>query len=114
MEAMNMRVNDDGKFFGRVVAAFAGAVPVLIIGGIVWWSDGRLADSRAAEAITRIEKRIDTVEAEAREARKNAAEDRQKIAEMFAELRSTSRGVSRIESLLDRWSSAPPQTPLRP
>ncbi len=37
MEAMNMRVNDDGKFFGRVVAAFAGAVPVLIIGGIVWW-----------------------------------------------------------------------------
>lgn len=104
---MSMRVNEDGKFFGRVVAAFAGAVPVLIIGGIVWWSDGRLADSRAAESISRIEKRIDTVEAEAREARKNAAEDRQKIAEMAAELRNTARGVSRIEGILDRWSGPP-------
>ena len=107
MATVSMRVNEDGKFFGRVVAAFAGAVPVLVIGGIVWWSDGRLADSRAAEAIARIEKRIDTVEAEAREARKSAAEDRQKIAEMAAELRNTSRGVSRIEGILDRWSGPP-------
>lgn len=52
-----------------VVAAFAGAIPVMAIGGIVWWADARSANSRAAEAITRIEKRIDAVEAEAREAR---------------------------------------------
>ena len=110
---MNLRVNRDGKLWDRVVGS---AIPIglsLALAGIVWWRDASNADSRASEAITRIEMRIDKVEVEAREARRSAAEDRQKTVEMAADLRNMARGVSRIETLLDRWTSAP-QTPSRP
>lgn len=110
---MNMKVNDDGKFFGRVVAAFAGAAPVLLIGGIVWWSDARNADTRAADAIGRIEKRLDRVESDGQEMRRSAAEDRQKTAELAGDVRNVLRSTARIEALLDRWATAPPQ-PSRP
>lgn len=103
---MNMRVNEDGRLWPRVVAAAipAGVSVVISIAAfaVMFWSESKTVDAKTADAITRIERRIDTVEAEAREARRSAAEDRQKIAEMMAELRSTSRGVSRIEALLDR------------
>lgn len=111
---MNMKVNDDGKFFGRVVAAFAGAVPVLLIGGIVWWADARTADRQAAESITRIEKRIDTVEAEAKEARMSAAADRQKTVELAGDVRNVLRSTSRIEAILDRLMMIQPPAPSRP
>ena len=103
---MNMRVNEDGRLWPRVVAAAIPAgIPVAISIGafaLIFWADSKTIDAKTADAITRIEQRIDTVENEAREARRAAAEDRQKIAEMMAELRSTSHGVSRIEALLDR------------
>lgn len=110
---MNLRVNQDGKLWDRFVAS---AIPVAIglaLAGIVWWKDATNADSRASEAITRIEGRIDKVEAEAREARRSAAEDRQKTAELAADLRNVARGVGRIEAILDRWA-ATPTPPLRP
>lgn len=103
---MNMRVNEDGRLWPRVVAAAIPACVSVVISigafALMFWSESKTVDAKTADAITRIERRIDTVENEAREARRAAAEDRQKIAEMMAELRSTSRGVSRIESLLDR------------
>lgn len=103
---MTMRANEDGRLWPRVVAATipAGVSMVISVGAfaVMFWSDSKTLDAKTADAITRIERRIDTVENEAREARRAAAEDRQKIAEMAAELRSTSRGVSRIEALLDR------------
>ena len=103
---MTMRANEDGRLWPRVVAAAipAGISVAISIGAfaLMFWSDSKTVDAKTADAITRIERRIDTVENEAREARRAAAEDRQKIAEMMAELRSTSRGVSRIEALLDR------------
>lgn len=97
-----MKVNEDGKFFGRVVAAFAGAAPVFAVGAILWWSDARNADSRAADSIQRIEMRLDKVETEAREARRSAAEDRQKTAELAGDVRNVLRSTARIEALLDR------------
>ncbi|MBN9469982.1 MAG: hypothetical protein J0J10_14545 [Bosea sp.] len=103
---MNMRVNEDGRLWPRVVAAAipAGVSVVISIAAfaVMFWSESKTVDAKTADAITRIERRVDTVEAEAREARQVAAKDREKIAEMMAELRSTSRGVSRIEGLLDR------------
>lgn len=103
---MTMRVNEDGRLWPRVVAA---AIPAamgaaLSIGSFafMFWAESKTVDAKTADAITQIERRIDTVEAEAREARRSAAEDRQKIAEMAAELRSTSHSISRIEALLDR------------
>lgn len=102
---MNLRVNQDGKFWDRVVAAFAGAAPVLIIGAVMWWADSRQADSKAADAITRMERRIDTVETEAREARRSAAEDRAKTAELAGDVRNVLRSTARIEALLDRMYS---------
>lgn len=106
-----MKVNEDGKFFGRVVAAFAGAVPVLFFGGILWWADARTADQKAVESISRIEKRMDTVEAEAKEARMSAAADRQKTAELAGDVRNVLRSTARIEALLDRMMMAPPKSP---
>lgn len=103
---MNMRVNEDGRLWPRVIAAAIPAGVSLTISiaayAIMFWSESKTVDAKTADAITRIERRIDTVENEAHEARRAAAEDRQKIAEMAAELRSTSHGVSRIEALLDR------------
>jgi len=110
---MNLRVNRDGKLWDRVVGA---AIPVCFtigLAGLVWWRDASNADTRASEAISRIEIRIDKVEAEAREARRSAAEDRQKTAELAADLRNVARGVGRIEAILDRWAAAPPP-PSRP
>lgn len=104
---MNLRVNQDGKFWDRFVAAAIPTAIGLAIAGIVWWKDASNNDSRAADAISRIERRIDTVESEAREARKTAADDRQKTAELAADVRNIARGVSRIEGVLDRWSAAP-------
>lgn len=106
---MSLKVNDDGRFFGRVVAAFAGAAPVLVVGAILWWRDAGVADSRAAEAITRIERRIDAVENEAREARQAAGVDRQKTAELAGDVRNVLRSTARIEALLDRMMMVPPQ-----
>ncbi len=114
MAPMSMKVNDDGKFFGRVVAAFAGALPVLLVGSIVWWADARTADQKAAESIVRIEKRMDTVEAEAKEARMSAAADRQKTAELAGDVRNVLRSTARIEALLDRMMMVQPPTPSRP
>ena len=105
---MSMKVNDDGKFFGRVVAAFAGAAPVLAVGAIIWWRDAGLA----AEAIGRIEKRLDRVENDGQEMRRSAAEDRQKTAELAGDVRNVLRSTARIEALLDRWTAAP--SPSRP
>lgn len=103
---MNIRVNDDGRLWPRVVAAAIPAGVSLFISiaafAVMFWSDSKTVDAKTADAITRIERRIDAVEGEAREARRVAAEDRQKLAEIVAELRSTSRGVSRIEGLMDR------------
>lgn len=113
MAPVSMKVNEDGKFFGRVVAAFAGAVPVLLFGSILWWADARTADRQAAESITRIEKRVDTVEAEAKEARMSAAADRQKTAELAGDVRNVLRSTARIEALLDRMMMVQP-SPSRP
>lgn len=89
---MNMLVNEDGRLWPRVVAAAIPAGVSLTISiaafAIMFWSESKTVDAKTADAITRIERRIDTVENEAREARRAAAEDRQKIAEMMAELRS--------------------------
>lgn len=104
---MNLRVNRDGKLWDRVVGA---AIPLaigLLPVAFLWWRDAGYADVRANEAITRIEVRIDKVEAEAREARKAASDNRQKIAEMAAVLRKTEDGVSRINNILDRWAGPP-------
>lgn len=112
---MNMKVNDDGKFFGRVVAAFAGAVPVLVFGGVVWWADARSADTRAAESITRIERRMDTVEEAQRKQAEQAAADRQKLAELNTTVQSMSKTTDRIdrrlETLYDRLVGGPPSRP---
>lgn len=111
---MNVKVNQDGKFWDRLVAA---AIPMALglgIAGIVWWRDASNSDSRASEAITRMESRMDKIEADAREARRSAAEDRQKTAEMAADLRNVTRGVARIETLLDRWAPSTPPIPSRP
>ncbi|SEG61101.1 hypothetical protein [Bosea lathyri] len=110
---MNLRVNQDGKFWDRFVASAIPAAIGLTIAGIVWWRDASNADSRASEAIGRIELRIDKVEVEAREARRSAAEDRQKTVELAADMRNVLRSTSRIETLLDRWMGAPP-SPSRP
>lgn len=114
MAPVSMKVNEDGKFFGRVVAAFAGAAPVLMLGGILWWADARTADKQAADAISRIEKRMDTVEAEAKEARMSAAADRQKTAELAGDVRNVLRSTSRIEALLDRLMMIQPPSSSRP
>lgn len=96
-----MRANEDGRLWPRVIAAAISAGVSLLISlsvfVIMFQADSRAVDAKKADAIWHIERRIDTVEAEARKARRPAAEDRQKIAEIAAELRSTSRGVSRIE-----------------
>lgn len=109
---MSLRVNQDGKFFDRVIAAFAGAAPVLIIGAVMWWADSRQADSKAVDAITRMERRIDAVEGEAREARKSADLDRQKTIELAGDVRNVLRSTARIEAILDRLYGMP--SPGRP
>lgn len=109
---MNMKVNQDGKFFDRLIAA---AIPMtlgLVIAGLIWWKDASNNDSRASEALTRLENRVEKVEIESRESRRSAAEDRQKTVELAADLRNVARGVTRIETLLDRWANGPP--PSRP
>lgn len=115
MANVSMKVNEDCKFFGRVVAAFAGAVPVLFIGGIVWWSDARNADTRAAESITRIEKRMDTVEEAQRRQAEQAAADRQKLAELNTTVQSMNKTTDRIdrrlETLYDRLVGSPASRP---
>ena len=108
---MNVRVNQDGKFLDRLIAA---AIPMalgLFIAGIVWWKDASNNDTRASEALARLESRIDKVEVESREARRSAAEDRAKTVELAADLRNVARGVTRIETLLDRWANGPAGAP---
>ncbi|MBD3844277.1 hypothetical protein IED13_01105 [Bosea sp. SSUT16] len=115
MAPVNMRVNDDGKFFGRVVAAFAGAVPVLLFGGVLWWSDARNADKQSAESITRIEKRMDAVEEAQRKQAEQAAADRQKLAELNTTVQSMNKTTDRIdrrlETLYDRLVGGPASRP---
>ncbi len=110
---MNLRVNRDGKLWDRVVGAAIplgiGLVPVVFL----WWRDASISDTKAADGLSRLEVRLDKVETEARDARRSAAEDRQKTAELAADLRNVARGVNRIEGILDRWSGPPPP-PLRP
>lgn len=112
---MNMLVNDDGRLWPRVVAAAIPAGVSLFISlgvfALMFWADSKTLDAKTADAITRIERRADGLETEVRELRRIGAEDRQKIAEMAAELRSTSRGVSRIEALLDRMMMERPPKP---
>lgn len=107
--SLNLRVNQDGKFWDRFVAAAIPTAIGLMLAGIVWWKDASNNDSRAADAISRIEKRIDTVENEARETRRAAAEDRQKTAELAADVRNVLRSTVRIEAILDRLTVAPPR-----
>lgn len=92
---MTLRVNQDGHFFGRAVAAATGALPMLVIGALIWWADGRTEDVRAGEAIARLETRIDRVEGAA-----NA--DRQRVAELTGDMRNVLRSTGRIEQMLDR------------
>ena len=112
---MSMKVNEDGKFFGRVVAAFAGAVPVLFFGGVVWWADARTADQKAVESISRVEKRMDTVEDTQRKQAEQAAADRQKLAELNTTVQSMSKTTDRIdrrlETLYDRLVGGPSSRP---
>ena len=100
---MPMSVNSDGKFIERSIAAFAGAVPALLISGAVWWADGRALDQHVAATIARLEKRVDAVETAANN-------ERQRLAELSADVRNLLRSTARIEALLDRLATpAPPK-----
>ncbi|SEK37787.1 hypothetical protein SAMN04515666_101363 [Bosea lupini] len=101
-----MRVASDGKFLDRLVPSL---ISVLLgigvaLGGqaLGFWADTRAADERTAQAITRLERRLDAVEVEAKDARKAAADDRAKTVEIAGDVRNLVRSNARIETLLDR------------
>jgi hypothetical protein len=104
--------NRDGKLGDRIVAGLiSGSVTVAIaMGGqyLGFWSDSKAADRETAAAITALTKRMDAVEIEAKDARRSAAEDRQKITEIASDVRNSLRSQTRIESLLDRLLMMPP------
>ena len=93
-----MSVNSDGKFVERAVAAFAGAIPVLLITAAVWWADGRSSDAASTAAISRLERRVEAVE-------NAASSERQRLAELSADVRNLLRSTARIEILLDRLTA---------
>ena len=97
---MTVHVNSDGKFIERAIAAFAGAVPALLISGVVWWADGRALDQHAATALADMKKRVETLET-------SSNTDRQKLAELAADIRNLLRSTAHIEALLDRLVAPP-------
>lgn len=101
---MSLQVNSDGKLLSRIVGAGIPASIGLVIAGIVWWRDTSNSTLRASENLARLETRLDRVEAEARELRNTAAEDRRKTAEISVKISNVERGVVRIEALLDKWN----------
>lgn len=99
-------VNSDGKFIERAFAAFAGSIVSLIISGVVWWADGRALDASTAATLARLEKRVDVMET-------SASNERQRLAELSADVRNLLRSNARIEALLDRIA-APPRNGVTP
>ena len=107
------RLKQDGKLLDRVLGA---AIPVAIslgVSAVVWWRDSTTTDDRVTQAVARLERRLDAVEGEAKDARKAAADDRQKTAEIAGDVRNLVRSNARIEQLLDRYliQGPPPRQP---
>lgn len=112
-------VNPDGKLWPRVVGVVIGSVPAIIaavVAVVVWWAKIEANDARASETFTRLERRVENVEKDVREAQNAAAADRQKLAELNNAVQNMSKTTDRIdrrlETLFDRLMSTP--APARP
>jgi hypothetical protein len=107
-----MAMISDGKFIDRLLPSLLSAA--MAVGGmaVLFWADTRAADRETAQAILRLEKKQDAIEAEQREQRQSAAADRQKTAELAGDVRNVLRSTNRIETILDRLVVHP--QPLRP
>jgi len=107
-------VNPDGKLLPRIIGVVIGSIPAvigIIITGVMWSAKMEANDRTTAETITRIERRVDGVEKDMRDARDAAAADRQKLAELNSAVQSMAKTTDRIdrrlETLFDRLMSQP-------
>lgn len=108
---MNLRVNRDGKLWDRVLGAsipfMIGMVPVTF----VWWRDASISDTKAAEGLVRVERRMDKLEEAQRAAAEQSAADRQKLSGFAATVENVSKTADRIdrrvETLYDRLVGSP-------
>ena len=111
------RMNDDGLFWKRFapafIAALAGASVAVAGSALVFWADSRATDRQTADAIKRLDGEVAQIKEEAKEARKSAADDRQKTTEIAGDVRNLVRSNARIEQLLDRYliQGPPPRQP---
>ncbi|SEG64863.1 hypothetical protein SAMN04488115_108133 [Bosea lathyri] len=102
-----MKLNEDGKFFDRLIPSLLSAGIAVLGMAVLFWADTRAADRETATAISRLEKKQDAIEAEQREQRQAASADRQKTAELAGDVRNVLRSTVRIETLLDRLTMPP-------
>jgi hypothetical protein len=102
-----VHLNADGKFIDRLIPAAiaAGFAVAIAIGGqmLGWWSTSFANDREAVRSIERLDKELAEVKAEQRAQRIAAEAERQKTAELSADMRNVLRSTARIESLLDRY-----------
>lgn len=102
-----MQINSDGKFIDRLLPAMiaAGFTLSIAIGGqmLGWWSTSFANDREAVRSIERLDKELAEVKQEQRAQRIAAEAERQKTAELSADMRNVLRSTQRIESLLDRY-----------
>ncbi len=111
-----MSLNADGKFLDRLIPSLISAAlaVTVAIGGqaLGFWSDSKAIDKAALASIERLDKEIAEMKVEQRAARMGADLDRQKLAELSADMRNVSRSTARIEGLLDRvLMPTPPRNP---
>ena len=127
-----MKIGSDGKFFDRLIPSLLSAGIAVGIGAVASWSDSRVQDQKFAEQIAslkeaaaaqakktedesaRLTRKMESIEAEAREQRQAAAADRQKTAELAGDVRNILRSTARVEQLLDRLFITQPAPPSRP
>jgi hypothetical protein len=101
---MNARINSDGKFWDRLIAAVIAAA--LAVGGtaIVFWRDTAVADSRAMDAIARIDREIDDI-------KRSAVVDRQKTSDLTADVKVLLAITQRVEKAVGQLNQRERSSP---
>lgn len=95
-------LNEDGKFFDRLVPALIAAALAVAGMAVVFWSDTRANDRETALAIAAVKEDIKDLRSTANELRGTASADRQKQTELTVDVKVLLSIVRRIESRMER------------
>jgi len=98
---MNVHLDRDGKFIDRLVASCLGAIPALVIGGIIYWADSRQTDARQADALARVNGDLTTVRDDIRRVQERSDTDRAETMRLRGDVQTLIATTGRTERSLD-------------